>query len=179
MSQETIRSPGPPAAWGWPNDPDTVAEAREHAEVFAGKGIREIADYEEAVIRHLDRRPVIIGHSFGGLLTMILAGRGLAAASVAVSPAPFRGVLPLPFAALRTASVALRTPANWNRAVPLSYGSSATASRTRSARTRRRSCTSAAPSPAQASRSSRRPPRTSIRGQRRRSTRRIPNGVRC
>jgi non-heme chloroperoxidase len=64
---------------------------------------------------------VIIGHSFGGLLTMILAGRGLAAASVAISPAPFRGVLPLPFAALRTASVALRNPANWNRAVPLSY----------------------------------------------------------
>ena len=71
--------------------------------------------------RRLNRKPVIIGHSFGGLLTMILAGRGLAAASVAISPAPFRGVLPLPFSALRTASVALRNPANWNRAVPLSY----------------------------------------------------------
>jgi pimeloyl-ACP methyl ester carboxylesterase len=106
---------------GWPDDPDTVAAAREHPEVFAGKGIREIADYEEAIIRHLKRKPVIIGHSFGGLLTMILAGRGLAAASVAISPAPFRGVLPLPFSALRTASVALRNPANWNRAVPLSY----------------------------------------------------------
>jgi len=106
---------------GWPDDPDTVAEAREHPEVFAGKGIKEIADYEEAIIRRLDRKPVIIGHSFGGLLTMILAGRGLAAASVAISPAPFRGVLPLPLAALRTAGVALRNPANWNRAVPLSY----------------------------------------------------------
>ena len=74
----------------------TVAEAREHPEVFAGKGITEIADYQEAIIRRLDRKPVIIGHSFGGLLTMILAGRGLAAASVAISPAPFRGVLPLP-----------------------------------------------------------------------------------
>jgi non-heme chloroperoxidase len=106
---------------GWPDDPETVAEAREHPEVFAGKGIAEIADYEEAIIRRLDRKPVIIGHSFGGLLTMILAGRGLAAASVAISPAPFRGVLPLPIAALRSASVALRNPANWNRAVPLSY----------------------------------------------------------
>src|ERR1044071_9312735 len=106
---------------GWPDDPDTVAEAREHPEVFAGKGITEIADYEERIIRRLERRPVIIGHSFGGLLTMILAGRGLAAVSVAISPAPFRGVLPLPFSALRTASVALRNPANWNRAVPLSY----------------------------------------------------------
>ncbi len=59
---------------GWPDDPETVAEAREHPEVFAGKGISEIADYEEAIIRRLDRKPVIIGHSFGGLLTMILAG---------------------------------------------------------------------------------------------------------
>ena len=106
---------------GWPDDPDTVAQARAHPEVFAGKGITEIADYEQAIIRRLDRKPVIIGHSFGGLLTMILAGRGLAAASIAISPAPFRGVLPLPFSALRTASVALRNPANWNRAVPLSY----------------------------------------------------------
>ena len=106
---------------GWPDDPETVTQAREHPEVLAGKGIAEIADYEEAIIRRLDRKPVIIGHSFGGLLTMILAGRGLAGASIAISPAPFRGVLPLPLAALRTASVALRNPANWNRAVPLSY----------------------------------------------------------
>ncbi len=106
---------------GWSDDPETVAEAREHPEVFAGKGIGQIADYEAAIIRRLDRKPVIIGHSFGGLLTMILAGRGLASASVAISPAPFRGVLPLPLPALRTASVALRNPANWNRAVPLSY----------------------------------------------------------
>jgi non-heme chloroperoxidase len=106
---------------GWPDDPETVAEAREHPEVFAGKGIGEIADYEERIIRRLNRKPVIIGHSFGGLLTMILAGRGLAAASIAISPAPFRGVLPLPISALRAASVALRNPANWNRAVPLTY----------------------------------------------------------
>ena len=99
---------------------DAVAEAREHTEVLAGKGISEIADYEEGIIRRLNRKAVIIGHSFGGLLTMILAGRRLAAASVAISPAPFRGVLPLPVPALRTASVALRNPANWNRAVPLS-----------------------------------------------------------
>ena len=106
---------------GWPDDPETVAEAREHPEVFAGKGIGEIADYEETIIRQLHQKPVIIGHSFGGLLTMILAGRGRASASVAISPAPFRGVLPLPISALRAASVALRNPANWNRAVPLTY----------------------------------------------------------
>ena len=106
---------------GWPDDPETVAEARAHPEVLAGKGIGEIADYEEAIIRRLDRKPVIIGHSFGGLLTMVLAGRGLAAASVSISPAPFRGVLPLPISSLRAASVALRNPLNWNRAVPLTY----------------------------------------------------------
>jgi len=106
---------------GWPDDPETVAAAREHPEIFAGKGIGEVADYQEAIIRRLDRKPVIVGHSFGGLLTMILAGRGLAAASIAVSPAPFRGVLPLPISALRVASVALRNPLNWNRAVPLTY----------------------------------------------------------
>jgi pimeloyl-ACP methyl ester carboxylesterase len=106
---------------GWPDDPETVTEARAHPERLAGTGIAEIADYEEAIIRRLERKPVIVGHSFGGLLTMILAGRGLAAASVAISPAPFRGVLPLPLPALRTAGVALRNPANWNRAVPLSF----------------------------------------------------------
>jgi non-heme chloroperoxidase len=106
---------------GWPDDPETVAEAREHPEVFAGKGIGEIADYQEAIIRRLERKPVIIGHSFGGLLTEILAGRGLAVASVAISPAPARGVLPLPLSALRSASVALKNPANYNKAVPLTY----------------------------------------------------------
>jgi pimeloyl-ACP methyl ester carboxylesterase len=106
---------------GWPDDPETVAEAKAHPEKFAGKGIRQIADYQESVIGRLERKPVVIGHSFGGLLTEILAGRGLAAASVAISPAPFRGVLPLPISALRSASVALRNPANWNRSVPLTY----------------------------------------------------------
>jgi len=106
---------------GWPDDPETVADAKAHPEVFAGKGIGDIADYEESIIRKLDRKPVVIGHSFGGLLTEILAGRGLAAASVAISPAPFRGVLPLPISALRSASPVLRNPANWNRAVPLTF----------------------------------------------------------
>jgi len=145
---------------GWPDDPETVSQAREHPEVFAGKGIGEIADYEEAIIRRLKRKPVIIGHSFGGLLTMILAGRGLAAASVAISPAPFRGVLPLPIPALRTASVALRTPRTGTARSRSATSSSATVSRTWSARMRLRSCTSATPSPEPASRSSRRHPRT-------------------
>jgi non-heme chloroperoxidase len=106
---------------GWPDDPETVEEAKAHPEVFAGKTVGEVADHVEAIIRRLERKPAVIGHSFGGLLTEILAGRGLAAVSVAISPAPFRGVLPLPISALRSASVALKNPANYNRAVPLTY----------------------------------------------------------
>ena len=76
---------------GWPDDPETVEEAAEHPEVFAGKSIGQIADHFETIIRGLNRKPAIIGHSTGGLLTQILAGRGLAAVSVAIDPAPFRG----------------------------------------------------------------------------------------
>ena len=105
----------------WPDDPATVEEAKAHPEVFAGKSVGEVADHFDEVIRGLSKKPIVIGHSFGGLLTEILAGRGLAAASVAISPAPFRGVLPLPISALRSTSPALRNPANRHRAVPLSY----------------------------------------------------------
>ena len=78
--------------------------------MFAGKGIAEIADYEEAIIGHLERKPVIIGHSFGGLLAMILAGRGLAAASVAISPARSAACSPLPMAALARPASPCATP---------------------------------------------------------------------
>ena len=106
---------------GWPDDPETVEEAHEHPEAFAHKSIGQIADYQEAVIGGLDRKPAIIGHSFGGLLTQILAGRGLASVSVALDPAPFQGVLPLPISALRSASPVLANPANKHRAVPLTF----------------------------------------------------------
>jgi non-heme chloroperoxidase len=110
-----------PVAPGWPDDPQTVEQARAHPEVFAGKSIAEVADHLESVIKELHAKPAIVGHSFGGLLTQILAGRGLAAASVAISPAPFRGVLPLPISSLRAASPALRNPLNRNKAIPLTY----------------------------------------------------------
>jgi non-heme chloroperoxidase len=76
---------------GWPDDSETVEEAAEHPEVFAGKSVGQVADHFETIIRGLDRKPAVIGHSTGGLLTQILAGRGLAAVSVAIDPAPFRG----------------------------------------------------------------------------------------
>jgi non-heme chloroperoxidase len=106
---------------GWPDDPDTVQEAKEHPEVFAKKSVGQVADHFDEVIRGLDKKPAVVGHSFGGLMTEILAGRGLSAASVVISPAPFRGVLPLPISSLRSASPALRNPNNRHRAVPLTF----------------------------------------------------------
>jgi non-heme chloroperoxidase len=106
---------------GWPDDPQTVEDAKAHPEAFAGKTIGQVTDHFETIVRGLDRRPAIIGHSFGGLLTQILAGRGLATASVAIDPAPFRGVLPLPISSLKSSFPVLGNPANRNRAVPLTY----------------------------------------------------------
>src|SRR5260221_7216727 len=106
---------------GWPDDPETVAEANANPEVFAQKSIKDVADHFDAVIRKLDAKPAIVGHSFGGLMTQILAGRGLSAASVAIYPAPFRGVLPLPISSLRASSPVLGNPRNRGRAVPLTF----------------------------------------------------------
>jgi pimeloyl-ACP methyl ester carboxylesterase len=106
---------------GWPDDPETVEEAKAHPEVFAHKTVGQVADHFSGLIGRLAKKPAVIGHSFGGLLTQILAGRGLSAASVAIDPAPFRGVLPLPFSALKSASAVIANPLNHGRAVPLTY----------------------------------------------------------
>jgi non-heme chloroperoxidase len=106
---------------GWPDDPETVAEANANPATLARKGVGDVADHFDALVRTLDKKPAVIGHSFGGLLAQILAGRGLSAATVAIDPAPFRGVLPLPISALKSASPVLTNPANYNRAVPLTF----------------------------------------------------------
>ncbi len=106
---------------GWPDDPETVIEAREHPAVFAGKSVEQLVFHLEAVSARLGRKPIVVGHSFGGLLAQILAGRGRAAVSVAISPAPFRGVLPAPISMVRSALPVLRNPANRGRAVSLTY----------------------------------------------------------
>jgi non-heme chloroperoxidase len=106
---------------GWPDDPETVAEAGANPDVFAHKRVGQVADHFDEIIRGLDRKPAVIGHSFGGLLGQILAGRGLASATVAIDPAPFRGVLALPLSALKSSRPVLANPANRNRAVPLTY----------------------------------------------------------
>jgi pimeloyl-ACP methyl ester carboxylesterase len=106
---------------GWPDDPDTVEEGRVHPEVFAGKGVGQITDHYADVIGALSAKPAIVGHSFGGLITQKLAGRGLASASVPIDPAPGRGVLPLPVSALKASFPALKNPANYKSSVMLTY----------------------------------------------------------
>ncbi|MFR9751357.1 alpha/beta hydrolase [Nocardia sp. 004] len=108
-----------PVLPGWPDDPDTVAEAKAHPEPLADKTVGQVTEHLETLIGRLPRLPVIIGHSFGGLVAQILAGRGLSAATVAIAPAPFQGVLPLPASTLRAAAPVLSNPANRHRAVPL------------------------------------------------------------
>jgi pimeloyl-ACP methyl ester carboxylesterase len=103
----------------WPDDPETVEEARANPDVFAKKTLGQVADHTAEVIGRLDRKPAVIGHSTGGLLTQIIAGRGLSAASVAIDPGPFRGVLPLPITTLRSSLPVLRNPLNHSRAVTL------------------------------------------------------------
>jgi non-heme chloroperoxidase len=105
----------------WPDDPETVEEARQHPAVFAHKRVEQISDHFAQVIRRLDVLPALVGHSFGGLIAQRLAGEGLGAATVAIDPAPFRGVLPLPFSALKAAFPVLRNPANYGRAVSLTF----------------------------------------------------------
>jgi len=106
---------------GWPDDPDTVEEANAKPEVFAHKTVGQVADHFEVIIRGLNKKPAVIGHSFGGLLVQMLSGRGVASATVAIDPGPFRGVLPLPLTALKSAWPVLGNPANRNRAIPLTY----------------------------------------------------------
>jgi non-heme chloroperoxidase len=108
-----------PVAPPWPGEAATVEEARANPAPMAGYGVVEVANSFADVITALDRKPIVIGHSFGGLIAQILLGCGLADAAVAIDPAPVKGVLKLPPSALRVASIALRNPANRKRAVSL------------------------------------------------------------
>jgi pimeloyl-ACP methyl ester carboxylesterase len=104
----------------WPDDPETVEEARANPDVFAKKTLGQIADHTAEVIGKLDKEPAVMGHSTGGLLAQMIADRGLSAATVAIAPGPFRGVLPIPISALRSAMPVLKNPLNRGRAVTLS-----------------------------------------------------------
>jgi pimeloyl-ACP methyl ester carboxylesterase len=104
---------------GWPGEAETVEESRQNPGRVAGKGIDDVVDHYAQIIRGLDALPVVIGHSFGGLIAQRLLGQNLATAAVAIDAAPIKGVLTLPLTALRVASIALRKPGNRNLAISL------------------------------------------------------------
>ncbi|MBS1914691.1 MAG: alpha/beta fold hydrolase [Bacteroidetes bacterium] len=106
---------------GWPGDGDTVEDSRANPQAIANRGVTEVADSYAKIIATLDEPPIVIGHSFGGLLTQIILGRGIAAAGVAIDPAPIKGVWQLPFSALKSSLPVLGNPFNLKKAVSLSF----------------------------------------------------------
>jgi pimeloyl-ACP methyl ester carboxylesterase len=105
----------------WPDDPATVEEARANPAVLAKKTLKQVADHTAEIVNALDNKPVIIGHSTGGLFAQMLAGRGLSAATVAIDPGVFRGVLPLPGSVLRGVGPFLVNPLTRRRAITLTF----------------------------------------------------------
>jgi non-heme chloroperoxidase len=105
----------------WPGDPETVEAARANPDVFAKKTLKQVADHTTEIINALDKKPAVIGHSTGGLLAQMLAGRGLSAATVAIDPGVFRGVLPLPGSVLKGVGPFLVNPLTRGRAITLTF----------------------------------------------------------
>jgi pimeloyl-ACP methyl ester carboxylesterase len=105
----------------WPDDPATVEEARANPKIFAKKTLKQVAEHTAEIIDALDTKPVILGHSTGGLVAQMLAGRGLAAATVAIDPGVFRGVLPLPASVLKGVGPFLINPLTRGRAITLTF----------------------------------------------------------
>jgi len=108
-----------PVAPSWPGDATTAEETRNHPERVAGHGIDDVVEHYALEIKSLPSKPIVIGHSFGGLIAQRLLAEGHASAGVAIDAAPIKGVLVLPVSSLRVASIALRNPANRKRAVSL------------------------------------------------------------
>jgi pimeloyl-ACP methyl ester carboxylesterase len=104
----------------WPHMEGEVEALRRDPSVMNGLGVTEVVDHYERIIRSFDTPPVIMGHSFGGLITELLLDRGLGAAAATLSPAPVKGVLGVPPALLRTIFPALRNPAIRKRTMPMS-----------------------------------------------------------
>jgi pimeloyl-ACP methyl ester carboxylesterase len=105
----------------WPDDPETVEEARANPDVLAKKTLKQVADHTTDIIKALDKKPAVLGHSTGGLLAQMLAGRGLSAVTVAIDPGVFRGVLPLPASVLKGVGPFLVNPRTRGRAITLTF----------------------------------------------------------
>ncbi|NUR30352.1 MAG: alpha/beta hydrolase [Catenulispora sp.] len=108
-----------PAAPGWPGDADTVEETRAHPERLADHGIDDVVAHYASIIERLDTRPIVIGHSFGGMIAQKLLGQDMAAAAIAIDAAQIKGVLPLPLSALRATLPVFKNPGNLHKSVSL------------------------------------------------------------
>jgi non-heme chloroperoxidase len=106
---------------GWPDDPETVEAAKADPEVFANKMIAQVAEHYLAAIAQLNIDPAVIGHSFGGLIAQRIAGEGVAAVTVAIDSAPYRGILPLPTSSLKSAAPVLAHPGSIGTSVSLTF----------------------------------------------------------
>jgi pimeloyl-ACP methyl ester carboxylesterase len=105
----------------WPGDSPTVAECRANPDAIANRGVTEIANSYANVIASLAEPPIVIGHSFGGLIAQVILGRGIAAAGIAIDPAPIKGVWQLPFSALKASFPVLGNPFNLKKAISLNF----------------------------------------------------------
>jgi len=108
-----------PVAPGWPGEPAGVAEARQRPDDVADYGIDDVTQHYAKIIAELPVKPIVIGHSFGGMIAQKLLGQDLAAAAVAIDAAQIKGVLPLPLSALRSTLPVFKNPGNKHRAVSL------------------------------------------------------------
>ena len=153
----------------WPDDPATVEEARANPNVLAKKTLKQVADHTTEIINALDKKPVVMGHSTGGLVAQMLAGRGLSAATVAIDPGVFHGVLPLPASVLKGVGPFLLNPLTRGRAITLTFDRLQVRLDGRARRERGEGVgTTRSTSRAPGSRSRRWATRTSTRGHRRR-----------
>lgn len=105
----------------WPGDSASVAECRSSPEAIANRGVSEIVDSYAKIIAALPELPIVIGHSFGGLIAQILLGQNLASGCIALNPAPVKGVWQLPFSVLKASFPVLGNPFNFKKANSLTF----------------------------------------------------------
>lgn len=146
---------------GWPGDGETVELSRKDPDSIADHGIDDVVAHYTEIINALDVKPILIGHSFGGMIAEKLLGQDLARAAIAIDAAQIKGVLPLPLSALRSTLPVFKNPANKHRAVSLTLDQFTYAFGNAIPAQEPPNCTNAGPSPRRASRCSRPPPPTS------------------
>jgi pimeloyl-ACP methyl ester carboxylesterase len=104
---------------GWPGVPETVDAARANPDSIADHGIDDVVEHYTGIFDSLPEPPVLVGHSFGGMIAEKLLGMDRAQGAVAIDAAQIKGVLPLPLSSLRATLPVFKNPANKHRAVSL------------------------------------------------------------